>query len=214
MNEQAVMKFVEEAVALLIKKNQDYSSDNITMTGLKGVVVRLMDKIVRLNNLTSADGEPNFEGIRDTIMDIFNYAIIANSLQDGSWTRSTKFVYLAGSIDAVSVDTARNWRYAVSEQLSQYGISTFNPATAFTSAHRTSAEKITTINRHVISISDIVLVKYSGGEFGTIREIEYAKSIGKTVIVADVNKSIVSFESHDLIIVGTMEEAVSLIVGK
>ncbi|MGC9037284.1 MAG: hypothetical protein ACP5IK_01035 [Candidatus Micrarchaeia archaeon] len=69
-----------------LKKNKDYGADNILKFGTMGLIVRIGDKINRLNNLmkngTAAVAE---EKLVDTIEDIFNYAVYGIMLSRGKW---------------------------------------------------------------------------------------------------------------------------------
>ncbi len=83
---------VKECVEILVKKNQDYGPDNINNApggALNGLNVRLFDKVSRLNNLLTNKKDPNYESIRDTFVDIVNYAIISILVIDNKW-ESTK----------------------------------------------------------------------------------------------------------------------------
>jgi hypothetical protein len=78
----------DELVELMISKNEDYGSKNILNTPggpLNGLAVRLYDKIERLSNLTTKNATPNHESIRDTLIDIANYAIIGVLVEDDKW---------------------------------------------------------------------------------------------------------------------------------
>lgn len=84
-----------EIAELLRKKQADYGPHNILGTRYLGLAVRLNDKIQRLLNLlrkqgvtldtVSLDDSPNFEGIRDTFMDIAGYGTIGVMLLDGTF---------------------------------------------------------------------------------------------------------------------------------
>lgn len=68
-------------VVLLDQKNQDYGSENLNTWGSFGVLVRLGDKISRLNNLLrikmdSNKAKPKHESISDSWADAANYALI------------------------------------------------------------------------------------------------------------------------------------------
>ena len=72
----------EEAFQLFIKKNADYG-DAFANYGPIGVIVRMGDKIQRLQNITK--NGVNFvenESIRDTLIDLHNYAAMAVMLMD------------------------------------------------------------------------------------------------------------------------------------
>ena len=51
-----------------------------------GLLVRMHDKMARLENLTGkSQANPNYESIEDTLMDLANYAIIGLMVQRGQW---------------------------------------------------------------------------------------------------------------------------------
>lgn len=71
----------EEALELFARKNKDYG-DAFATFGLIGVLVRIEDKIKRAltiqqNQITLVD-----ESIRDTLIDLHNYAAMALMLKD------------------------------------------------------------------------------------------------------------------------------------
>lgn len=88
-NRPALEAIHKECLDLGARKNHDYGAagDAIAMAGLPGVVTRMLDKQLRLVSLT----QPGFqaavkdEAIRDTLMDMVNYASYAISLLDGTW---------------------------------------------------------------------------------------------------------------------------------
>ncbi len=131
-------------------------------------------------------------------------------------------VYLAGPIDGVQRQEALGWREEVSQRLNQAGISTFSPAHAFSVVYLSSnvppnkaaARAVTEINRYAISRSSVVLAYLPKDRttVGTIREIEYAVSIGKPVVVL-VERTNVSFLSlYDTIQVSDWDEAVDAVI--
>lgn len=69
---------VLEALALVAKKNQDYNSNTDRSLyfpfGLKSYVHMIWTKALRVVNLVKSDSEPNFEGVRDSLLDMINYA--------------------------------------------------------------------------------------------------------------------------------------------
>jgi len=71
-----------EALALFKKKNKDYG-DSFADYGTIGVIVRMMDKINRLVSLEK-NGiiMVNDEQIRDTLIDLHNYAAMGVMLLD------------------------------------------------------------------------------------------------------------------------------------
>lgn len=72
-----------DVAALLVRKNADYGDQNIQTHGQFGVLVRLSDKIARLNNMWN---RPVLnESIDDTIDDIIGYALILKLIRRGQW---------------------------------------------------------------------------------------------------------------------------------
>ena len=74
-----------ENIKLLDRKQQDYGSKNISLSGEIGVQVRLQDKVCRLKNLLDNSSAPQNESIYDTYQDIANYGIIGDMLKRGEW---------------------------------------------------------------------------------------------------------------------------------
>lgn len=67
------------ALQTYIKKNMDYGdsfSKSYQEFGLVAPVVRMSDKVERLKSLSKAEAQVKDESIRDTLLDIANYAIM------------------------------------------------------------------------------------------------------------------------------------------
>lgn len=67
---------------VLVRKNSDYGASAFNPPALApgvepttAILVRMSDKIARLNNLQTAE-QPNYEAIDDTILDLAGYAIL------------------------------------------------------------------------------------------------------------------------------------------
>jgi hypothetical protein len=72
----------EEGLALFERKNKDYG-DAFATYGPIGVIVRMGDKIQRLLSLTNSGIQMiNNESLRDTLIDLHNYAAMAVLLLD------------------------------------------------------------------------------------------------------------------------------------
>ena len=72
----------QEALELFKKKNADYG-DAFATYGTVGVIVRIGDKISRLTSITSSKVQlVDDEGMRDTLIDLHNYAAMAIMLLD------------------------------------------------------------------------------------------------------------------------------------
>ncbi len=72
----------QEALELFKKKNKDYG-DSFATYGPIGVIVRIGDKISRLNSITkNGINMVNDESLRDTLIDLHNYSAMAVMLMD------------------------------------------------------------------------------------------------------------------------------------
>lgn len=92
--------------------------------------------------------------------------------------------YLAGPIDAVSRAEAVDWREAMGHSLADLGWSSFSPATAVQHGSH-GPYRVMEICRSAVQTCDILIAHLPSETpaFGTIREIEYAISLGKPVAV-------------------------------
>ena len=88
-NDQDAAAIMNELFKILTKKHADYGPFNIAHApggAMNGLIVRMHDKIARLNNLTyNNSATPNYESIEDTLIDLANYAIIGLLVQRGQW---------------------------------------------------------------------------------------------------------------------------------
>lgn len=215
MDIQRIKEIHRENLELMERKNRDYSGDtgdNISATGMVGMATRIMDKASRFNNLINTKGAINFESVKDTLDDLMNYALIARLLEEGSWASKPNLIYLAGAIDDVTGLEARGWRREITEKLAIHKkINVFNPVTAYNIVDLDVAKKaIVEIDRMAIAQCDIIIA-YLAGEgrsFGTIREVEFAKSLGKRVIL--ISEYIPSAFAIDCEQVETINQAVDL----
>ena len=75
-----------ECVRLRDEKQKDYGPGNISRFGVKGLSVRLYDKVERLANLLVDRNEsPKNESLEDTFKDIANYGLIGLMLLRDEW---------------------------------------------------------------------------------------------------------------------------------
>jgi len=216
MSAPEIKAILDELDTMLGGKGRDYSRDNIYHLGLPGVAMRLTDKIVRLRNLAQNGQQPDNESLEDTIKDIAGYAVIALLVARDEWPSDTVMVYLAGPIDDIDVVDGACWRDQAEQLLTQRGVACFNPLTAYElpdlkDVHQAMAQAVSSINRAAIQHCTLVLanLKGPGRGFGTIREIEYARALGKSVIVIG---SLVSLEAHDVVQVPDLRAAVNYIL--
>ena len=80
--EQEARKLMEEAIILLVQKRADYG-ENALHGGQLGIVVRMSDKLARLENLMGvSDGSFKMknsnvkETVNDTVRDLINYGLL------------------------------------------------------------------------------------------------------------------------------------------
>ncbi len=86
--ELGVANVFEEAEQLLLSKHRDYGPGNIAGApggALNGLRVRVHDKLARVNHLLDSRSEPKHESLRDSFLDMANYALIALMVIDGTW---------------------------------------------------------------------------------------------------------------------------------
>lgn len=84
---------LNEAFELFKRKHKDYGPQNLSRFGLVGIIVRLSDKVARLENLMKKGiGTPNVsdESLRDTFIDILNYAAAAIVMLEDKWPNGDK----------------------------------------------------------------------------------------------------------------------------
>lgn len=86
--EQAVQHVFQHAKSVLLQKHKDYGPKNISQSPggpLNGLRVRMWDKLARINNLVDSGVDPENESLRDSFLDMANYALIAMLVLDGDW---------------------------------------------------------------------------------------------------------------------------------
>lgn len=87
---KAVQVKYDEAEKLLLKKHKDYGPKNISGSpggAINGLRVRIHDKLARINNLYDSGSTPENESLRDSFIDMANYAIIALLVLDDEWDK-------------------------------------------------------------------------------------------------------------------------------
>jgi hypothetical protein len=87
---QSVSNTFKEAEVLLLRKHKDYGPKNISESPggpINGLRVRMHDKLARINNLYDSGATPENESLRDSFIDMANYALIALLVLDGKWEK-------------------------------------------------------------------------------------------------------------------------------
>jgi hypothetical protein len=67
---------VADVHKVLVRKQRDYGPENIRRFGRQGLMIRLHDKVARLENLDGGGRGPENESIIDTFLDIIGYCTI------------------------------------------------------------------------------------------------------------------------------------------
>lgn len=86
--QQNVIDIFTEAKDLMISKHNDYGPSNISNAPggpLNGLQVRMHDKLARISHLLQSDAEASHEPLRDSFIDLANYALIGALVLDGRW---------------------------------------------------------------------------------------------------------------------------------
>ena len=74
-----------ETVETLCSEQRDYGPNNIARFGQSGLLLRLHDKVARLENLLLQGRQAQNESLHDTYLDIVGYSVIGVMLLDGSF---------------------------------------------------------------------------------------------------------------------------------
>lgn len=83
-----VGEYFDTNAALLLRKHRDYGPTNISNSPggpLNGLRVRMHDKLARINHLVDESLDPENESLRDSFVDLANYATIGLMVIDGEW---------------------------------------------------------------------------------------------------------------------------------
>ena len=95
--EKGWLRVAQELFTLFCKKQHDYGATNIAVGGLDGIAIRVSDKVSRLWKIRGLGayrgkgGDPALtdESLRDTLLDLADYGIIAALVHDGVWKEMT-----------------------------------------------------------------------------------------------------------------------------
>ena len=93
--EQTVQDTFSDALQVLLSKHRDYGPLNIANApggALNGLRVRIHDKTARINHLidNAKYKNPEHESLRDSFLDLMNYAAIALLVIDNKWPTSVE----------------------------------------------------------------------------------------------------------------------------
>lgn len=76
---------LEHLASTLVRKQRDYGHNNIAKYGRQGLIIRVHDKIARLENLTQKQSAAANEPIEDTLLDIAGYSAIGMMWESGTF---------------------------------------------------------------------------------------------------------------------------------
>lgn len=85
---EAVQQKFQHAKSVLLQKHKDYGPLNIALAPggpINGLRVRMWDKMARINHLLETGAKPENESLKDSFLDLANYAIIAMMVLDDEW---------------------------------------------------------------------------------------------------------------------------------
>lgn len=80
MDRKHYLSLIEPALALVAAKHEDYGNQALGLEtyfpfGDKSYLQMMHVKMQRLISLVQSEEEPNFESMRDTVLDLINYAV-------------------------------------------------------------------------------------------------------------------------------------------
>jgi hypothetical protein len=86
---EEIIRVALECIELFDRKQQDYGSENMLISGELGVACRLQDKSIRIRHLLvkrlKGDSEVNYESLEDAYVDVANIGMIGILLSRGAW---------------------------------------------------------------------------------------------------------------------------------
>ena len=75
----------ENLFETLVRKQNDYGPENIARFGRDGIMVRLHDKIARLENLAASGRDPKNESVSDNYLDVIGYCSVGAMWESGEF---------------------------------------------------------------------------------------------------------------------------------
>ena len=92
--------------AIVCRKQRDYGHENISRFGRVGLMVRLHDKVARLENLLGSSLEPGNESVEDNVLDLVGYACIGMMWEEKTFLLACYDTTVAERPGAFRVSTA------------------------------------------------------------------------------------------------------------
>jgi hypothetical protein len=80
MDKKQYLALIQPALDIVVKKHEDYGNDDIGLhsyfpLGLPSYAQMLHVKTQRLVSFARDEREPNFESVKDNLLDLINYAV-------------------------------------------------------------------------------------------------------------------------------------------
>jgi hypothetical protein len=94
----------QHVLDIVVRKQRDYGHENIARFGRMGLLVRVHDKIARLENLLDTGSSPNHESIEDNIVDVIGYSIVGAMWEEGTFLLALEQPTVAESEPASSLN--------------------------------------------------------------------------------------------------------------
>lgn len=107
----------DEVHAVVCRKQRDYGHKNISRFGRQGLMVRLHDKVARLENLVGSSRVPSNESVEDNVLDLVGYACIGMM-----WERKTFLLACYDTTVAESITDDPN-RRVMTDLFAKLGVS-------------------------------------------------------------------------------------------
>jgi len=85
--EGAVAELLGRAFAIWKQRQNKYGTGNISRRGPVGIMVRMDDKMARLDRVVGGKANPDFsdETLLDTCLDVVNYSVMLYLCEAGKW---------------------------------------------------------------------------------------------------------------------------------
>ena len=80
---------LDEYMELWARKHNDYGPENHGIWGSQGVIIRLCDKLMRLQGHHFEGREMKTDSVEDAWLDIIGYGLIGLVVERGKWPRTT-----------------------------------------------------------------------------------------------------------------------------
>lgn len=118
-----VNKYQKLINTTVVKKQRDYGPENIAKFGMNGLVIRIHDKVARLENLVAKDKTPTNESVQDTLLDIIGYSVIALM-----WINKTFLLPMSYEDDFIPKDLSEDYVFQEIEEspINRHRITTTN----------------------------------------------------------------------------------------